>query len=184
MSMDEGSSFAFFDNEIHEGFDVASQPIDFGKGRVVKQNTENKLIELLKIHEPVSLLDQVESLLSSAITTDYPVRTSADVKMEISRDAEHYIKRQKNFSRYKSDINKIGNRILDFLKQKEICAKISVNLFSDPEYTNWAEPRIQIIVPSENLQKTYELFNDLLEYSFVGVSRKTLKKVVITIDSK
>jgi len=184
---EENSSLASsFEKGELEKVGVASASIELGIGQKATQviRNEGEFFDLFRSHEPILGLSKVEGVFTSAVTlNDYPVRPTASPRYEISRAAEDFISRQKKSVKYKKEIFTVADRTVEFLGKKGIFANVLISLFVDPEYTNWIEPRIRIEVQKEALQKAYEVFTELLDYSFTDVSNKTLKKLVVTVNS-
>jgi hypothetical protein len=103
---------------------------------------------------------------------------------EITDVADAFIGKQKQSVKYRQEILLIADRITGFLSAKGIDAETCVDLFTDPEYSNWSEPKIQITVNKDALEKAYALFDEVLEFSFKGITQKTLKRLLVTIDSR
>lgn len=126
-------------------------------------------------------------VFATSMTTEggliLPVLTNS-LAVEITETADNFIVRQKNAIKYKKEIILVAERISEFLDRKGVKAEICVDLFKDPEYTNWVEPKVSINVGKGQVAQTYNLFNELLAYSFSGISQKTLKRLSVTIDSR
>jgi hypothetical protein len=101
----------------------------------------------------------------------------------ISRDAESFINRQKNYLRFRRDIFTISDRASEYLSTKGIKAKISVSLFTYAEYEDWVEPKIRIEVPADELASTYSVYDQLLSYCFKGIRKRTMKQLFVAIES-
>lgn len=114
---------------------------------------------------------------------DYSVKFPVIPIYEISREAEDFISRQSKAVRYRKDLITISDKAKEFLKNENIEAKISISLFTDPEYSNWIEAKIRIEVPKQEFRKAYSIYNKLLSYSLIGIRKKTLQKVVVGIES-
>lgn len=139
---------------------------------------------VLKRHEPLGGLTQPEKMVTSAVDgLDYVKRFAVTQQYDISIDAEDFINGQKKSIRYRKDILIISNRASEFLRKEGIQAKISISLFTDPEYKDWIEPKIGIEVPKNEMEKTYNIYNTLLSYSLKGIRKKTLRKLLVTIES-
>jgi len=127
----------------------------------------NQLIEIFKFRT------------SSVANLDYPIKFPLIPKYEISKGAEDFISRQKKSVKYRENLLVISDKAKEFLKKESIESQITISLFTDPEYSNWVETKITIIVPKKDFRKAYGLYNELLSYSLKGVSKKTLEKVVV-----
>jgi hypothetical protein len=103
---------------------------------------------------------------------------------EITEAVELFIRKQKKWVKYKEDILNVADRVAYFLREKGIKAEVNIDLFTDPEYTNWIEPKIQVVAKKEQLQKAYETYDELLNYAYRGISQKTLSRLSVTIDSE
>ncbi|HLE75247.1 MAG TPA: hypothetical protein VI864_04290 [Candidatus Bathyarchaeia archaeon] len=175
-----------YEKDEFENMGVASTPIALGivQKTTIEIGNEAEFFDLFRVHEPTSGLSKVEGLSTSAVTlNDYPVRPTLAQRYEISKAAEDFISRQKKSVKYKEEIFVVADRTVEFLGKKGILAKVVISLFVDPEYINWIEPRISVEVRKEDLQETYRLFTELLEYSLANISNKTLKKLVVTVNS-
>ena len=54
----------------------------------------------------------------------------------------------------------------------------------DSEYSDWAEPKIQIRVGKDQLGKAYDALDKLLTYAFNGISQKTVRRISINLESR
>ena len=141
----------------------------------------------LRLEEPrfPTELSKHQKIATSAVTSlDYPERCSVRPRFEISRDTEDFINTQKKSVRFRRDILSISEKASEFLRKHRIEAKISIPLFTDPEYGDWVEPEIRIEVPRNELKRAYDVYNDLLSYSLKGVRKKTLRKIFVTIENR
>ena len=126
-----------------------------------------------------------ERFATSAVTSlDYGGRFLVRQVFEISRDADNFIERQRKAVQYRGDLLTISNKASEFLRKKGIEAKISIILFADPEYSDWVEPKIRIEVPKNEFEKAYDVYDSLLSYSLEGICNKTLRKLLVTIESQ
>jgi len=105
-------------------------------------------------------------------------------KYEISIEAEQFISKQKKSVYYRKDLITISDKISAFLKNSNIEPIISISLFQDPEYTDWLESKIVITVKDEDFAKTYAIYGNLLDYSLKDIKRRTIEKVVISIEKR
>ena len=146
----------------------------------------DKLIDLfLEIPRPTTGLSKSENILTGiASGNDLVAGIIENPPYEITEAAENFIHRQKKSVNYEEDIMMVAERVTHFLRKEGIDAEVNIDLFTDPEYSNWIEPKIQIAVKKEQLQRAYEIFDELLTYSFSGISQKTLKRLSVTIDCR
>lgn len=158
---------------------------------VVEQDLLNRprprleIHELFKMYEPLIGFSRIEKTPTSAVAmTSYSARWSAPPQYEITKDAEDFISRQKKAVKYRRDIFAIVNSASEFLKKEKIPADVSISLFVDPEYRGWTETKIRIVVPRDSLERTYNVYDKLLTYSFKGIHMKTLRKLFVTIESR
>ena len=126
---EESTGFSLYDCSYLTERDIASSQPDFYKERQSLEQKPEKLINILQTHESISVVSRVENLLSSAAASDYPLSLNTKPIYEISEDANTYISRQKNFSKYEKEITKISCCISEFLTKEGISSKITVSLF-------------------------------------------------------
>jgi len=119
---------------------------------------------------------------SAVASLKYPRIAPPSRIFEISRPADEFISKQKKSIQFRTDLIKISNRISEFLGKQGIQAKVSIDLFTDPEYSDWTEAKIKIDTPSAKLEKMYALYNEILGYSLEGVRKRVLKKLMISIE--
>ena len=144
-----------------------------------------KIRGLREIPQPIIGLNEFEKNQTSAtMGNSLPIGKGNRLQLEITKAADHFIDCQKRAVKYKKEIMSVAERILSFLQKNGIEAKVTISLYSDPEYNNWIEPKIQIEIARQELQRTYEIFDSLLTNSFSGISEKTLRKIFVTIDSR
>ena len=113
----------------------------------------------------------------------FPQRTPIIPRYEISKDAEIFISKQSKFVKFRKDLFNIADRSNEFLLKEGIKPKISISLFTDPEYSKWVETKIKIEVPQDDFARTYSLYNELLSYSLKGIRKRTLEKIIVGIDT-
>jgi hypothetical protein len=147
---------------------------------------KERLVDLfLEIPTPITGLSTSKNILTGAASgNDRITGIINKPPYEITEAAEHFIGKQKKSVKYKEDIMSVAERVTYFLRKEGIDAEVHIDLFTDPEYSNWIEPKIQIETKKEQLQRTYEIFDELLNYSYFGISQKTLRRLSVTIDSK
>lgn len=121
---------------------------------------------------------------SAILSLEYEPMISSVPKYEISSDAQQFISKQKKSVDYRNDLITISDKISAFLKKANIEPKISISLFQDPEYTDWLESKIVITVKGEELAKTYAIYENLLDYSLKDIKRRTIEKVVVSIEKR
>ncbi|MGA2386963.1 MAG: hypothetical protein ABSG33_10580 [Candidatus Bathyarchaeia archaeon] len=125
--------------------------------------------------------------LSIGVATkgDLMLPTLSDtLKFEITNTADTFIVHQKSAVKYKKEILLVAKRISSFLTARKIPADVCVDLFTDPEYSDWVEPKVEIRVSKDQVSETYDLFDELLTCAFSGITQKTLKRLSVTIDSR
>jgi hypothetical protein len=137
------------------------------------------------VPKPIVGLSGFETQFSSNATISqsmlsFPIRT----RPEITDSADYFISRQKKSVKYRGEILKVTDRVSECLKKDGVDAEVIIDLFTDPEHSDWVEPKIQILVSKDQLSKTYQIFDELLEFAFSGISQKTLRKLSVTIDTR
>lgn len=128
-------------------------------------------------------LRMVEPMQTSAIGNfEYPERFPPGLMYKISVDAEEFISKQRKSVMFHRDLISISDRLSEFLEKQGIQARISIDLFVDPEYRGWTEVKIQINVSNEKFEKVYSLYDEMLDSSLVGIHKRSLKNIVINIE--
>ena len=175
-----------FDNSA-----TAPSSRDYFSDRGIQRNAEEnkreeRLIDLLQeIPKPTIGMDYLKNRLNGIVTVSDPrFEFDKNIELEITNAAETFIRHQKKSVKYRNEILKVADKASECLKKSGIDAEVTVDLFTDPEYSNWIEPKVRIIVGKEQLDKAYEKFDDLLEFAFSGISQKTLQRLSVTIDSR
>lgn len=183
-AFDQGISF--FDNSA-----TSQAPIGYFTEQKEPQNIEaskrkERLVGLIQeIPKPIIGLSTLQNeLIGVATRSDALVEINNVEPQTITEAADYFISRQKKSVKYRTEILKVSSRVTEYLKREKIDADVTVDLLTDPEYSNWVEPKIQILVKNEQLKKTYDVFDKLLEFSFSGISKKTLQRLSVTIDSR
>lgn len=113
---------------------------------------------------------------------EYPKKVPVSRIFKISRDAEDFIAKQKKSIQFRGDLLKISDRISEFLEKRRFQAKVSIDLFIDPEYHDWTETMIKIGTREKEMKKMYALYDEILRYSLEGIKKRSLKKLAVAIE--
>lgn len=150
------------------------------------KDQEELLNSVLRSISPRTIPIEPKRMATSAVATLWNIRipARASQQYQISRDANDFINRQKKAVQYRKDIFIVSDKVSGFLKREGIEAKISIDLFTDPEYSDWVESKIRIEVPADELKRAYGIYNELLSYSLKGIHKKTLKQLLVTIENR
>jgi hypothetical protein len=103
---------------------------------------------------------------------------------EITSEVEVFISHQKKPIKFRNEVSMIAERVSAFLIKENIDGEVSVELSVDSEYSDWAEPKIEINVAKEQLGKAYDTFDNLLTYAFDGISQKTIRRISVNLSSR
>lgn len=158
--------------------------------RQIKSPEEVKLEEriidsFLRIPEPIIGIREIGDLPTDVATKDKLITGVTRIPhYEITKEVEMFIGRQKKSIRFQNEVSNIADRVSAFLIKENIDAEVTVELFVDSEYSDWKEPKIQIIVRKEQLGKAYDTFDNLLTYAFNGISQKTVRRISVNLDSR
>ncbi len=153
---------------------------------IEESKRKERLADLIQvIPKPITGLSNLQNELTGIATRSDALVAITNIGPQIITEAaDYFISRQKKSVKYRTEILEVSSKVTGYLKKEKIDAEVVVDLFTDPEYSDWIEPKIQILVKKEQLQKTYEVFDKLLEFSFSKISQKTLKRLSVTIDSR
>lgn len=125
----------------------------------------------------------IPPLATSAVAiSEYPRKIPLSRTFMISRDAQDFISKQKKSIQFRGDLLKISDRISEFLEKQGIRARVSIDLFADPEYRDWTETVIKIGTSEEKLAKVYAICDELFRYSLEGIRKRSLKKLTVAIE--
>jgi hypothetical protein len=154
--------------------------------RTKEIEVKKRLVDLFfEITKPAIGIAKSENTLTSVATVNDRIGDlSSSPQFQITETAERFIGHQKKSVKYKKEIFMVAERISGFLGKERIDAEVSIDLFTDPEYSTWVEPKVRIEVGKEQLQRAYEVFDELLAFSFMGISQKTLERLTVTIDHR
>ncbi|MGD0495175.1 MAG: hypothetical protein ABSB28_03945 [Candidatus Bathyarchaeia archaeon] len=103
---------------------------------------------------------------------------------EMSQIVRDFIMRQKRQLDMNKSLDIVSTRISEFMKKQGIKAKILIDLETDTEYDDWAEPRIKVLVEPSEFERAYGLFDKLLNFSLQCVRRREMKRFRITLDAR
>jgi len=101
---------------------------------------------------------------------------------KITEIAHDFIRKQKRSIDLNKSLDKVSNRILEFMKGRAIESEIIIDLEADTEYGDWIEPRIRVLVEPSKFEQTYKLFDKLLYFSLKGIRKRETKRFMITLD--
>ena len=99
------------------------------------------------------------------------------------KDVRDFITRQRKSSSIFQSISQIAEQTNLFLAEKEIKATIAFDLFSDPEYTDWKEPRISVKIMHLDPSKISEFRMELYDAAFRDVRPKIAKNVILHVEA-
>jgi hypothetical protein len=158
--------------------------VDKGRSEIGIKDQQDLQRSMLRKPSPLMQLDPYDRFSTSAVFGPHDLRKLPSIlAYEISRDAEDFINKQKKSVQLRKDITAISDRAMEFLNKEGIKAKVSVSLFTDPEYDDWIEPKIRIEVPENELARTYKIYNELLSCSFQKIRKRTLRRLLVTVES-
>lgn len=146
------------------------------KSKEPKVSALDKIIGLniQSVSNLTGLTDMVDPLPSPIYQKPY----------RITESAHDFIRKQKKSFALNESLDRVSNRILEFMRERCIESEIIIDLEVDPEYGDWIEPKIQVLVESSKFEKAYELLSQLLEFSLKGIRKKETKRFMITVDVK
>jgi len=102
---------------------------------------------------------------------------------EITEVARRFIMKQKKSVDLNKNLNKVSNRILEFMNKQSIKSKVIIDLEVDAEYDDWIEPRIRVLVEPSKFEQAYELFKEILDFSLKEVHKRETERFMITLDA-
>lgn len=144
---------------------------------------QNYLTSMLRKPQRLIKFTGVPAPATSVIENlEYPIKGPTSRIFEISRDAEDFISKQKKSIQFRGDLFKISDRISEFLEKRRIQARVSIDLFTDPEYHDWTETMIKIGTREKQMKRMYALYDELLRYSLEGIRKRSLKKLAVAIE--
>lgn len=152
---------------------------------VDEEKRKERMLDLIQsLPKPIIGLSRFDNTISGIATRSDPKTEIMDGsgQQEITDAAEHFISRQKKPVRYRTEILEVADRVSQCLDKQGIDAGVNIDLFTDPEYSDWMEIKIRIAVRKDQLQKVYDAYESILEFAFAGISQKTLRKLSVTID--
>lgn len=103
---------------------------------------------------------------------------------EMSQIVRDFIMKQKRQRDMDKSLDTVSTRISEFMKKQGIKAKILIDLETDTEYDDWAEPRIKVLVEPSEFERAYGLFDKLLNFSLQCVRKREMKRFRITLDAR
>lgn len=112
----------------------------------------------------------------------FPLPPVAWQPYEISKIASDFIKEQKRAFALNKSLDTVAEGILRFMKSQNIEARIVIDLETDPEYDDWKEPRVRVLIPSCKFEHTYRHFSELLNFSLRGIRKRDLIRFRVTLD--
>lgn len=163
-----------FDEEIAQGIPQGGRLF---KEQIIKKPEKPALDRMVALDQFVSslsgLFDMLEPLPPPIYQKPY----------KITEVAHDFIRKQKKSFALNESLDKVSNRILEFMRAQAIKSEIIIDLEVDPEYGDWIEPKIQVLIELSKFEDAYELFGELLDFSLKGIRRKETKRFMITIDT-
>lgn len=149
--------------------------------RNIRKPEKSKTLAL----DRIIALNQLVSNLSGLTDTLGPLPSPIyQEPYKITEVAREFIRKQKKSFSLNESLDRVSNRILEFMADRSIESQIIIDLEVDPEYGDWIEPKIQVLIEPSKFEKAYGLFSELLEFTLKGVRRKETKRFMITIDTK
>lgn len=97
--------------------------------------------------------------------------------------AHDFIRKQKRSIDLNKSLDKVSNRIFEFMKEQAIESEIIIDLEVDTEYDDWIEPRIRVLVEPSKFEQAYTLFDKLLDFSLKGIRKRETRRFIITLDT-
>lgn len=100
-----------------------------------------------------------------------------------TQTARDFIRKQKRPIALDASLDQVSSRIAEFMNRKAMKSEVIVDLEIDPEYDDWVEPRIKVLVEPSKLGEAYTLFEDLLGFALRDIRKRESKRFMITLDS-